>query len=59
MAEIIVENIAQFVDYITNKLKFEKNYSYFYRGHADKAFKMLPSIYRKSSSLITKEDLLI
>lgn len=58
MAEIKIENITQFIEYITN-LKVEKSYSCFYRGHADKNFKMLPTIYRKNSRLITKEDLLI
>jgi len=58
MAEHIIENTTQFIDYITN-LKVDKNYSFFYRGHADKSFKMLPTIYRKTSRLITKEDLLI
>jgi len=55
---IEIDSIHKFVEYIIN-LKFEKSYSFFYRGHSDKNFKMLPSIYRKSSKLITKEDLLI
>ena len=48
--------IKNIVDFITElkKIPQDKNYEYFYRGHSDVHFKLIPSIYRQQ--FIINED---
>lgn len=48
-----IKSIVGFIRAL-NKVKKDKNYEYFYRGHCDSEFNLLPSIYR--SNLIKNED---
>ncbi len=40
------------------KIKFRKDYFYFYRGHSKQDYKLVPSIYRKSGWLKNEDKLL-
>jgi len=48
-----IKNIVEFMAEL-KKIPYEKDYEYFYRGHSDVDFKLIPSIYRQR--FIINED---
>ena len=51
-----VTSLAQFVEKVTN-LAIKSDHDYFWRGHSDQNYKLIPSIYR-NTRFINKEHLL-
>jgi len=53
--------IKTLAEFIARSIGIEKNqeYEYFWRGHSDCSYKLVPSIYRKTTKLSDKEHLLI
>ncbi len=51
-------NISTVISFITQiqKNKYDKDYTYFYRGHSSYSFKLIPSVYR--NGFIQNEDIM-
>lgn len=48
-----IQNISSFLDQLKN-LKREKSFEYFFRGHNDSSYELIPSVYRRN--LIRNEE---
>jgi hypothetical protein len=52
---MVIKSIVGFIRLLNKIHKTDKEFEFFYRGHSDSSFKLLPSIYRKNS-FIRNED---
>jgi hypothetical protein len=55
---ITVQSLSQFIDYIISE-SVHYDHEIFWRGHSDRNYKQVPNIYRKTSRLVGKEDLIL
>lgn len=55
---LAIKTLSEFVDQAV-KLAEQPDHEFFWRGHSDASYKLVPGIYRKATKMISKEHLLI